>query len=201
MGDTDFKIGYNQWLEIESKCKQLWKYVEVTIQQVGVESMKIIADKIKAKRKEKLEKTPHCTELILHAKVWDEHMQERYYEDRQDMALKDYRQEKEHLENQNRFINDHIDDWYEYHKNFLKTCNKVGFLLENSKAGENNNRDLFDTDSRIRIDVAVQKREFTTEFLENRLPEICTLHINNFQSLDDRQAAKLFGKFINTDSF
>lgn len=56
--------------------------------------------------------------------------------------------------------------------------------------------DTFNRESSISMNVAIQPKNFLNEFLENSIPPICTVQINNFQMLTYSQVTQLFTKVL-----
>lgn len=119
--------------------------------------MKVISRKMIEKVRIKKELYTYENKVTFHAKVWTKEEQEKFHEDRTELALKDYQQEKEHLDNQRRFMEDHIEDCYEYHENFLQTSNKYGYLHYKNNLDDQGDENDFDNTSWVRLDVQVQK--------------------------------------------
>lgn len=190
------RLTWADYGSIKIKWGQLQKKAQLVIDCIGKECMKVISRKMIEKVKIKKELYDYENKVIFHAKVCTKEEQEKFHEDRTELALKDYQQEKEHLDNQRKFMEDHIEDCYEYHKNFLQTSNKYGYLHYKNNLDDQGDENDFDNTSWVRLDVKAQKRDFLDDFLDNGLPKIWTLQINNFQSMDDKQVHLLLGNYI-----
>ena len=190
------RLTYVDYGSIRSKWMQLQKKAQQVIDIIGKECMKVISRKMIDKVKIKKELYTYDNKVTFHAKVCTKEEQEKFHEDRTELALKDYQQEKEHLDNQRKFMEGHIENCYEYHKNFLGTSNKYGYLHYKNTFDDQEDEEDFDNTSWVRLDVQIQKKDFMDDFLDNGLPKICTLQINNFQSMDDKQVHLLLGNFF-----
>jgi hypothetical protein len=126
---------------------QLQKKAQQVIDIIGKECMKVISRKMIDKVKIKKELYTYDNEVTFHAKVCTKEEQEKFHEDRTELALKDFQQEKEHLDNQRKFMEGHIENCYEYHKNFLGTSNKYGYLHYKNTFDDQEDEDDFDNTS------------------------------------------------------
>jgi len=192
--DSNYTLSYSDYALITCECQRLQKDVGNLIDELGRKCMAMISAKMYERVKEKRAENPLCNPVIFHSKLCTEEDTKVFEDTYGKETIEGKLLEIKHVDKQYDFINNHVQDCYEYHENFLKTCNKLIHLK--SVDGQMQRGDKFDVDSSISINMAVQNKSFLDKFSANQLPLICTLQINNFQRLTYDQVSSLLTKII-----
>lgn len=144
---------------------------------------------IKEHKEDNIEGRPY-----LHTKICNEERYNEFMENHWNLALKDYEQEKKHMENQADFSDNHIP-WYEYHQNFLKTSKENGYTHIKEKPSKKGKEEELDNKSYISIDVE-QSKKFMEELLSNPFPKVYSLQFTKIEHLPINAFLILLGSFF-----